>query len=356
MRSLAPRMACLVIGAALLAPAAAAAQTVSVVAEGLNNPRGLAFSPNGDLYIAEAGNGGTEFCHLGPTGERCFGKTGAIRKLNLRNGKLEVVVSGLPSLAPPTTGIGSTGPHDLSFQGQGNLFVSIGFGGDPDLREELEEESGTMGVLGRVTSDGAYRIVSDIATFEDDENPDEDLPDSNVYGVLALAGKVIVADAGANALFEIGADGTIRTLAVFPEQTFGGIERDPVPTTVVLTPDGDYCVGQLTGGPFAVGAANIFRVPAEGGDPEVVLEGFTNVIDIAFGSDGSLYVLQIAEPLFSNLAGKLIRVSPDGITRTTLTVPGLFAPGGIAIAKDGTIYVTNASISPVGGQVLAIRE
>ena len=51
----------------------------------------------------------------------------------------------------------------------------------------------------------------------------------------------------------------------------------------------------------------------------------------------------------------MIRVSPDG-TRTTLTVPGLVGPGGLAIAKDGTIYVTNFSISPGGGQILAIRN
>jgi hypothetical protein len=355
MKSLASRIAGAAIGLALLTSGSVHAQTVEEVAAGLNNPRGLAFAPNGDLYVVEAGTGGDDFCHDGPTGPRCFGTTGAIVRLNLRRGTREVVVSGLPSLAG-AGGAAATGPHDVSFQGQGNLYVTIGFGGEPDLREELEDWSGTMAVLGRVTANGAYHIVSDIGTFENEENPDLDLPDTNPYGVLALPGKVIVADAGANALFEISANGSIRTLAVFPEQPFpGGPPRDAVPTTVVLGADGDYYVSQLTGGPFSVGAANVFRVPKEGGDPEVVLEGFTNVIDIAFGPDGSLYVLQIAEPLFSNLAGKLIRVYPDG-TRTTLNVPGLFAPGGVAIAKDGTIYVTNASISPGGGQVWAIRE
>jgi hypothetical protein len=341
--------------AALLLTSSAHAQTVEVVASGFKNPRGLAFAPNGDLYLVEAGVGGDQFCHTGPTGPRCFGATGAIVKLDLRRGTRTVVVSGLPSMAAAGGG-GATGPHDVSFQGQGNLFVTIGFGGDPDLREELEDWSDTMAVVGRVTADGAYSIVADIGTFENAENPDLDLPDTNPYGILALPGKIIVADAGANALFEVRANGEIRTLAVFPNQPFpGGPPRDAVPTTVALGPDGDYYVSQLTGGPFTVGAANVFRVPAEGGDPEVVLEGFTNVIDIAFGPHGSLYVLQIAEPLFGNLAGsKLIRVSPDG-TRTTLNVQ-LFAAGGVAIAKDGTIYVTNFSIAPGGGQLLAIRE
>jgi glucose/arabinose dehydrogenase len=46
----------------------------------------------------------------------------------------------------------------------------------------------------------------------------------------------------------------------------------------------------------------------------------------------------------------LIRVSPDGTTKTTI-VPagaGLVAPGGIAIDDDGSIYVTNHSVEPNG--------
>jgi hypothetical protein len=354
MKAQASAIAGAAICAALVAVGSAHGQTVDVVASGLNNPRGLALAPNGDLYVAEAGSGGDEFCHVGPVGPRCFGTTGAIVKLNLRRGTRDVVVSGLPSLAG-ADGSAAAGPHDVSFQGQGNLFVTIGFGGEPDARDVLEDWSGTMAVLGRVTANGAYTIVADIGTFEQLENADGDLPDSNPYGVLALPGKVVVADAGANALFEIRANGAIRTLAVFPEQPFpGGPPRDAVPTTVVLGADGDYYVSQLTGGPFSIGAANVFRVPAEGGDPEVVLSGFTNVIDIAFGPDGSLYVLQIAEPLFNFGAARLIRVSPDG-TRTPLNVQ-LFAPGGLVVAKDGTIYVTNFSIAPGGGQVLAIRQ
>lgn len=343
---------------ALMATAVVAgAQTVDVVASGLNNPRGLAFAPNGDLYVAEAGAGGNEHCHVGPTGPRCFGPTGAIVRIDLRDGTMETVVDGLPSLAPPgpnpPAGSSATGPHDLGFQGLGNLYFTIGLGGDPELRSELGPHAGTMAVVGRVTPDGSFRVSTDIGTFEEDNNPDQDLPDSNPYGILVLPGKRIVADAGANALFEIRANGQIRTLAVFDEST-GPPSRDAVPTGLAVGPDGAYYVGQLTGGPFATGIANIYRVPAEGGDPEVYASGFTNVIDLAFRADGSLYVLQIANPIPNFPAGALIRVAPDG-TRTTVNVP-LFAPGGIAIAKDGTIYVTNNSILPGAGEVLAIRE
>ena len=56
----------------------AVAQTV--VMSGLDNPRGLAFAPNGALYVTEAGRGGDGPCLVNDnTGEtRCFGKSGAI--------------------------------------------------------------------------------------------------------------------------------------------------------------------------------------------------------------------------------------------------------------------------------------
>lgn len=37
--------------------------TVTVLASGLNNPRGLQFGPDGQLYVAEGGLGGTLYEH-----------------------------------------------------------------------------------------------------------------------------------------------------------------------------------------------------------------------------------------------------------------------------------------------------
>lgn len=138
------------------------------------------------------------------------------------------------------------------------------------------------------------------------------------------------------------------------------IPMDAVPTSVALGPDGDYYVGQLTGFPFPIGGANIYRVPAEGGTPEIVATGFTHIVDLAVGPDGSLYVLEIATnglvAAFSSneWPGALIRIDPDG-TRTEL-VPGvLTAPGGVAVDRDGTIYVTNNSIFSDTGELIRIR-
>jgi glucose/arabinose dehydrogenase len=55
-----------------------------------------------------------------------------------------------------------------------------------------------------------------------------------------------------------------------------------------------------------------------------------------------------------DFTGRLVKVARDG-TKTTLLESPLFAPGGVAVGRDGSIYVTNVSIAPGGGQVLRIR-
>src|SRR5687767_3360487 len=107
----------------------------------------------------------------------------------------------------------------------------------------------------------------------------------------------------------------------------------PCPANAVGTARGVYGsridVGQLTGFPFPVGGANVYRVPAGGGTPQVHASGFTAIIDILFGPDGSLYVLQIAANgllgAFSSgdWTGALIQVMPDG-TRTEIAGGGMY--------------------------------
>jgi hypothetical protein len=344
-------LATLVIGGGVLLHA----ETWEVVVTGLNNPRGLAFGPEGALYIAEAGSGGDGLCAPGPEGLRCYGETGSITRYDPRTTNWERVVTGLPSLA--TEGSFATGPHHVSLQGRGNLFFTIGFGGNPALREAQFGEAGlNFARIGRATPNGAWRLQEDLGAFEIGSNPTGDEIDSNPYGLLALPGKKIVADAGANDLLEISANGRIKALATFPNAPN---PWDPVPTSVTVGPDGAYYVSQLTGFPFPVGGANVFRVPAEGGSPTIYASGFTHIVDLAFGPDGSLYVLEIAEngllDAFTtfDFDGALIRVAPDG-TRTELLDGVLFAPGGLAIDKQGAIYVSNNSIFSGTGEVIKI--
>jgi hypothetical protein len=347
----------------------AAAATWEVVITGLDNPRGLAFGPGGALYIAQAGSGGDGPCGEGPEGPRCYGETGAITRYDPRHGSVTDVVTGLPSLATEDGQMFAIGANDLSLHGRGNLFFTIGFGGDPAARSDFGPNGARLAHFARATPNGSWRLLTDLGQFEGENNPTGDEEDSNPYGTLALAGKQIVADAGANALLEIRVDGTVTPLATFPNrladapgQPPGGaqIPMDAVPTSVALGPDGNYYVGQLTGFPFPVGGANIYRVPAGGGMPEIFATGFTHIVDLTFGPDGSLYVVEIAKGgllaafTANEWTGALIRIAPDG-TRTELIPGELTAPGGVAVDRDGTIYVTNNSIYSDTGELIRIR-
>jgi sugar lactone lactonase YvrE len=330
---------------------------VTTVATGLHNPRGLNFAPDGSLYVAEAAGDGDASDDCGVMGDgstKCSANTGSVTRINLRTGETTRVLTSLPSLiAPDGSSGGGSGPQDVVFQGMGNGYVTIGLGGAPEKRELYFGEAGALyGRLVRFNPSGKVRFNEDIAEYELENNPDGFVPDSNPFGMAAVPGAVIIADAGGNDLLRVAANGMISTLAVFP--TFPkppGLPGPPnvqaVPTSVVVGPDGDYYVGQLTGFPFIPGRANIYRVPAGGGAPEVEYSGFTNIIDVAFGPDGSLYVLEIAAAGIPNFGtGRLVRIAPDG-TQTTV-IGSLFAPGGVAFGKDGAIYITVGSITPAG--------
>lgn len=324
---------------------------VTVVMSGLDNPRGLAFGPEGALYVAESGRGGEGPCFFNSAGEfRCYGPTGAITRF--WQGEQTRIVTSLPSHAPPG-GAFAGGVNDISFQGVGGMFVAMGLGNDPAvIRPVLGAAGNMLGTLLQVNAGGGWRIVADVAVYEAAEDPNGGLIDSNPYGVLTEAGSRLVVDAGANALFRVAADGTITTVAVFPSRPTRS--TDSVPTSVAVGPDGAYYVGESTGAPFAAGAAHIYRV-VDGLEPEVYLGGFKMIIDLAFGDDGTLYVLQFATgPVFFTGPGELIRVAPDG--SRSVVLGGLNFPTSVAVGGDGALYVTNRGVAPGVGEVLRISQ
>lgn len=328
------------------------------IATGLSNPRGIAFAPNGALYVVEAGSGGPGPCipsPVPPPRQRCFGLTGAVTKI-LPDGSLKRVVTGLPSMALPD-GTAEGGPARLSFQGAA-AYVTMGLGGNPAaVRTALGGQGDLFGTLLRVTPSGKYQVVGDIAAHEATTNPAGGAVDSNPYGVVALAGRRVVADAGANALIEVRADGSTRTFAVPPALTGG---REAVPTSVTEGPDGALYVGLLTGFPFFRSSASVLRIATDGSGIGTYAAGFTAIVDIAFDAGGALYVLETASgqvppfpPPNPGLgAGRLKRLCPGGAP--TVLLNGLTFPGGVVIGSDNAAYITNFGTSATAGEVLRL--
>ncbi len=383
--------------AALAAPGAAVSDpVVTVVMRDLDSPRGLAFGPEGALYVAEAGRGGAglenPFCFTGPFGGiLCYGPTGAVSRL--WHGIQERVATGLPSVAFPNGNRG-IGPHDIAMLGVGSAHVTIGLEASPALRDEFPELVG-LGWLVHIAASGEWRFVTDIAAFEAAHNPDGRLQDdgitpfldSNPYGLLAEPGRHVVTDAGGNSLLSVDANGDISLLAVFhsrgsnpPRPSFAPLPfdqfTDSVPTAVVVGPDGAYYVGELTGVPFTDTRANVYRVVPGEAPPlfligDACLTGFKAIIDMAFDGEGNLYVLQHSTgPVMLVGPGVLIRVTPDKTqpdicaqyqagARTTV-LGGLTRPTSVAVGPDGALYVSNRGTSRGdapggGGEVLRIE-
>ncbi len=317
----------------------------TLVMSGLDNPRGLAFDHRGSLYVAEAGRGGTSPCAVFSDGlTKCYGPTGRVSRL--RHGIQAVVASGLPSNAP-ADGNGATGPHDLAFKG-GTAYLTDGLGANPLAPTIAPFRALGQGWLIKVHPDPVHpdnwELKTDIAAFEAAHNP-VGPPDSNPYGILSRSGRRVVTDAGGNDLLQIQGN-QVSLLAVFPSRP--GRTTDSVPTTVTQGPGGAYYVGELSGAPFTVGTANVYRVAK--GQATVYCSGFTAIIAMAWGPDDHLYVLQFASGPGLSGPGILYRIDA-GCTKTPV-VTGLFTPGGIAFGEDDlTAYISQGSILAGGGTV-----
>ena len=334
----------------------------TTVASGLDNPRGIALTHHGDLWVAEAGKGGSAPCMAGPEGGNvCFGNTGAFTFVH--KGVAKRVIWGLPSLGDEGSGDNAIGAADIIVSGK-HLAGVIGAGGNPTQRTALAPNGDLFGWLVKIDPwKGKVRPIADLLQYEADNNPDGGEIDSDLFGLTERHGQFIVADAAANAVLGVRWHKHISTLAVFPnvDVPFPGpkdkFSMQAVPTSVAVRPhDKSIYVGQLTGFPFPPGAANVWRIKHDG-TTEVFASGFTNITDIAWGPDGSLYVVEIAANGLASgdPTGAIVRLWPDG-TRAVVASAGLTNPTAIAIADDGTVYVTNHGASAGIGEVLNIGK
>jgi hypothetical protein len=352
-------VAALAVVALAVPPALASPPAATVVAGGLDNPRGITVGADGRVYVAEAG-----------TGARGSGRVTVIA-----HGTARTLVGGLPSA---TAGEGDvTGPTNVAVSPQGKLVGLVG--GGPQMLDSRFDS------LLRLQP-GAAKSLANVQAFVTDhpDTTDLDQPanptDSNAYGVAWVdANHYLVADAANNTLLMVGPGSSVRRVAKFPNQVVSTagvpdfpvpfVPAEAVPTSVAIGPDGYAYVGELKGFPFTPGTSRVWRVSlnahdvtcdpaATGGPCSVYLNGLTAVTGLDFGPDGSLYVVSFAKhgllAFFGAgiTEGALYRVS-DGVT-TELAPGGLTLPGDVAVAPNGTVYVTNQSVFSGGGQVVTV--
>jgi sugar lactone lactonase YvrE len=320
---------------AAMAPAVAGART-TVVATGLNNPRGLALAPDGTLYVAVAGRGGRLGCIGRGEDRQCIGTTG--RVVSIKNGTKTIVARGLVSAAS-RDGTFATGPDAVSVGPDGRVVTVITSGTRRDIASTPRAVRSQFGTLVQVAP-GATTTLASISPFEWEHNVDRVKGDrnSNPYGVLALDGHTLVADAGANAIFDVRGS-TVSLFAVIPKNR----GQQPVPTSLALGPDGNVYVGELALG-AGRGKARVWKIPQAGGTPTQVATGFTAITGLAFGPDGSMYVTELSLNLERGRHGAVVKVAPDG-TRTTISESNLMFPAGAAADATG-VYVSAFSTLP----------
>jgi hypothetical protein len=252
---------------------------------------------------------------------------------------------------------------------------------------------GGDGMLYRQDPDGTIAPVLDIVAYQEtDPDPvdqDDFAEESNPYGLTALPpSDVLLSDAANNDLLRVTPDGDTTTVARFDLEEISTDHLDPVdfpglpptltaeavPTTVTVGPDGFAYVGELKGFPFRPGTSHVWRVdPDDEGafcsvntpDPDcsVYSEGFTAIHDIDFNQhNGKLYVYELAaEGVLAYEEGFETGVFPDAVLlkvkkhgKWTELAPGqLSQPGGVAVAHNGAVFVTDGMFSD--GRLLRIR-
>lgn len=333
---------------------------VSVYATGLQNPRGLKFGPDGNLFVAEGGTGGTNStagsCEqvpfpVGPyLGSRTGGRISRISETGVRS----TVTDRLPSSsANEIIGGDVEGVADIAFI-HGAMYALIAGGGCSHGVAQAPSPR-PNGVV-RVREDGSWSYVANLSAWSLNNpvaNPEEDdyEPDGTPYSMIAVKGVLYAIEPNHGELLRITTKGDVsRVLDISASQ--GHV----VPTALAYR--GSFFVGNLHPFPNPGGASNIWRITPSGAI-SLVVTGLNMVLGLVISDDARVYVLEMTAgaPFPTPGLGRVIRIDPSGAK--TVIASGLSFPTGMTMGPDENLYVSNWGFSPAstagGGQILRIK-
>jgi glucose/arabinose dehydrogenase len=346
--------------AAAPAPTAKLSANASVFATGLDNPRGLKFGPDGALYVAEAGAGGTQTtvgkCDqvVAPIGPYTGSPTGSrISRIDAK-GTRTTFAEGFPSsMTTPETGGSVSGVADVAFISNTLYAVTAGAGCSHGV-------AGTPNGIFRIGPTGKITQTADLSQFQKTHptaviNPPDFEPDGTWYSLAAVNGNLYAVEPNHGELDSITPAGIVTRLADISDS-----QGHIVPTAMAYH-DGSFYVGNLGEFP-AEQHSKILRID-QYGNVHFVAGELTTVLGVAFDQAGQLYALETSAPVTSTTpgppvipgTGRVVRLDKTGAWQPVAT--GLTTPTGMTFGPDGYLYVSNFGFGapPQGlGQIVRI--
>jgi hypothetical protein len=355
-----------VFAAAALIPATSTAKkpvkkprpAMTTFATGLDNPRGLALGPSGDLYVAEGGLGGSQAttsadCQQvpAPIGPYTGGFTARISKINSQ-GMRTTVVDSLPSdQTAAASGSLVSGVAAVAFVDHTLYALEAGAGCSHGLK-------GTDNLLMRVNPNGSATQIADLSAFLKSHpvkhpNAGDFEPDGTWYSMVAVRGQLYAVEPNHGEIDRINPKTGKITRVVDVSATQGHI----VPTALAY--NGNFFFGNLGTFPIAPGSEQVRKLTPSG-KIKIWAGHLTTVLGLTFGPHHRLYVLEsMTNPGFpgpSELgAGNVVQIDPSG--KRTVIATGLSFPTAMTLGPDGALYVSNLGFggpTPGLGQIVRI--
>jgi len=323
--------------------------TKSIYATGLNDPRGLKFGPDGYLYVAEAGVGGTISsatfnCQQAPPPfGPYFGSATGGRVSKIVSGVRTTVTTQLPTAVNSIQDV--FGAADVGFLDNVLYVLETGGGCSRGL------PANPSGIY-RVNSNGTTSLVADLSAWQHahpvaNPNPEDFEPDGSWYSMVVVDTFFYALEANHGELVKVTRQGEVSRVV-----DFSATEGHIVPTAMDYR--GNFYVANL--GTFPImGNSKILKVNPSGNIHEIA-DGLSAVLGLVVAKNSWMYVLEmtVGAPFPTPGTGTIVAVSPSG-DRSVL-ISGINFPTGMTMGPDGNLYVSTwgFGMPPGGGQVTKV--